>query len=523
MSEQKQSSRKLLIIGLLVAMLFSALQNTIVSTAMPRIIGDLGGFSLMVWLSTAYMLSSTVVVPITGKIADLWGRKTIYITGILIFMIGSILCGTANSMEQLIAYRVIQGIGGGIMMPMAMIIIGDIFTGAQRAKWQGVFGGVFALASVIGPQIGGWIVDSWDWHWVFFINLPIGFIALFLISISLHNHRSKGPIVFDWGGMVTLILAVVPFLLGLTMGGKDYEWVSWQIFGLFGFSFAFFIVFVMIERKAKEPLLPLSLFKNKTFTVLNGVSFLMSVGMFGATMFIPLYLQGIIGVSPTESGTAMIPMMMSMLVTSIIGGRLVQKVGIRNQIIAGMILIAASFFLLSHLSVDSTKWIVVRDMILLGLGIGLVNPIVTLALQESFPKSQLGVVTSSSQFFRQIGGTFGMTVLGAVMNSRSSTLLHQDFIPKLDHLPAQAAPMVTQMKDMIETSPQGLYSSLLSPDLLKKIPQTMQDALFPTLKTTLVQSLEIVFLSGLGFILVGLVLSFFIGKIQISGDKKKKA
>ncbi|WP_438358002.1 MDR family MFS transporter [Brevibacillus dissolubilis] len=502
-------------------MLFSALEGTIVGTAMPRIVGELGGLGVMTWLTTAYMLSSTSVVPIAGKLADMIGRKSVYVTGLVIFMIGSVLSGMANSMTQLIIFRAIQGIGGGVMMPMAMIIIGDIFTGAQRAKWQGVFGGIFGMASIIGPQIGGWIVDTLNWRWVFYINLPVGILATILISIGLKNVRTEGPIKFDIWGMFTMIAGVVSLLLGLTFAGSEYAWGSWQIITLFLVALVFLVSFIQIERKAEEPILPMHLFQNKTFSVLNGIGFLMSVGMFGAIMFVPLFMQGIIGMSPSQSGTMMMPMMLSMLAASILGGMLVRRIGVRTQITIGMILVGIAFWLLHTMNMDTEMFVAMTYMAVLGLGMGLVNPVITLALQESFPKSQLGVVTSSSQFFRQIGGTFGMTILGAVMNHRSSASLTEQLVPTLEQLPLEAHGMVEKFEAMIQESPQGLYSMLLSPDTLAQIPLPIQEMIVPILKTTLVDSLQHVFLYGLIFVALGALLTFFIGRIQLSGMTPK--
>jgi len=513
---REQAGHGMLITGLLVAMLFSALEGTIVGTAMPRIVGELGGLGVMTWLTTAYMLTSTAVVPIAGKLADMLGRKSIYVTGLIVFMIGSALCGMATTMTQLIYYRALQGIGGGIMMPMAMIVIGDIFTGAQRAKWQGVFGAIFGLASLIGPQVGGWIVDSANWRWVFYINLPVGILATILISIGLNNRRVEGPIKLDLSGMLTMIVGVVALLLALTFGGKDFAWDSWQILSLFVLAVLSLVAFVRIETKTAEPILPMYLFQNRTFTLLNGVAFLMSVGMFGAITFIPFFMQGIIGMSPSQSGTMMLPMMLSMMAASLFGGRLVRTIGVRTQIILGMALMSVGFYLLSTMAMDTTMLAAMSYLAVLGLGLGFVMPVITLALQESFPKEQLGVVTSSSQFFRQIGGTFGMTVLGAIMNHQSSALLLDQLVPYLENLPPQAHDMVVEFEDMVAHNPQGLYSMLLSPEALEQIPQAIRSSLLPILQSTLVSSLHSVFLYGLLFVGLGILLAFFLGKVTIS-------
>lgn len=520
--DENAKQRTILIAGLMIAMLFGALDGTIVGTAMPRIVGELGGLSLMTWLTTAYMLSSTTVVPIAGKLSDLLGRRSVYVTGLFIFIASSALCGMAQNMTELILFRGMQGIGGGIMMPMAMIIIGDIFTGKQRAKWQGVFGALFGLSSVIGPQIGGWIVDASSWRWVFYINLPVGILATVLIALGLKSQRSSGPIRFDVKGMITMIAGVVSLLLALTFGGKDFAWTSWQIIGLFALSLVSLVSFIRIETNAAEPILPVHLFKNRTFAVINGIGFLMSIGMFGAIMFVPLFMQGVVGVSASASGLVMTPMMVTMVITSIIGGQFVQKLGVRRQMIIGMMVMACGFAFLTTMNIDTSKLIATSFMIVLGAGIGLVMPILTLALQESFSKSELGVVTSSSQFFRQIGGTFGITLLGALLNHQSSQWLSAKLDPLVKHLPTQASGMADQLSSMVQNNPQGLYSMLLSPEAMAKIPPVFAEKLLPILKASLVDSLHSVFVVALIFVILGATLTFFLGQIKLSDRKRMK-
>lgn len=522
MSSHKETDterKHVLVAGLLVAMLFASLDNTIIGTAMPRIVGDLGGLDLMAWLTTAYMLSSTSVVLVAGKLSDLFGRKPIYLIGMVIFILGSVLCGVAQSMNQLIWFRAFQGIGGGVLMPMAMIIIGDIFTGEQRAKWQGVFGGVFGLSSIIGPQVGGWIVDALNWRWVFYINLPVGFLAMFLISFGLRSQRVSGPIKIDFSGIVTMVSGVCCLLLGFSFGGKEYAWTSWEVLLLFLFSVVSFIGFWFIEGRAKEPILPLRLFKNKTFVLLSGIGFFMAIGMFGSILFVPLYMQGVVGLSASQSGTVMTSMMLSMIAASIVGGRLVRRIGVRTQILTGMAIMASGFWLLSTMTIDTSKWTAISHMSVLGLGLGLVMPTITLALQESFPKSELGVVTASSQFFRQIGGTFGMTILGVVMNVQSTRFLTDKLVPFLEHLPKGVDPLVNKLEGMIQHDPQGLYSFLLSSEAMQKIPASIQHSLVPILKTTFVSSLQVVFMSGVFIVMAGLLLAPFLGKISLTKEK----
>lgn len=511
----------LLLAGLFIAMLFGALDGTIVGTAMPRIIGELGGLGLMTWLTTSYMLTSTVIVPIAGKLSDLIGRKTVYVTGLVIFIISSALCGMSQNMTELIIFRAIQGIGGGIMMPMAMIIVGDLFTGVQRARWQGIFGALFGLSSVIGPQVGGLLVDSLNWRWVFYINLPVGIVATILIATALPKHRSVGAVRFDVAGMFTMIVGVVGLLLALTFGGKEFAWGSWQIIGLFTVSILFILAFVWVETKAAEPILPMRFFKDRTFTLINAIGFLMSVGMFGAMMFVPLFMQGILGISPSATGTIMMPLTLTLIGASILSGLIIQKTGIRLQMAAGLMIMAIGFVFLARMGIHTSTLSVTIIMFVLGLGMGLVFPGLTVALQESYPQSDLGIVTSSSTFFRQIGGTFGMTVLGAIMNLRSSQYLTNHLIPVLDRMP-EKGPEIDGIITQVNRDPQQLFSALLSPDTIDKMPKILHEAVVPIMKIALVDSLQLVFLWSIGFIAMGLVICLFIGKIKITDQPKTK-
>lgn len=517
------SRRTILLVGLILGMFFAALDQTIVGTAMPRIIGELGGLSILAWVTTTYMLTSTTIVPIAGKLADLYGRRLLYVLGIGVFMVGSALCGTAESMTQLIIYRGIQGLGGGIMMPMAMTIVGDIFPPDKRGKWQGVMGALFGLSSVVGPTIGGWIVDHTSWRWVFYINLPVGILAALCIFIGLQGEkRLKEKVVIDYTGAFTLVIGVIALLLGLSLGGKDYAWDSWQIISMLGAALVFLVAFVFVEKKAEDPILSMDLFKNKVFAVANIVGFLMGLGMFGAIMFLPLFMQGVVGVSATQSGNTMIPMMIGMVVTSIIGGQLINKINFRTQFVAGMGIMTLGFFLLSTMTVDATQFTASLFTVVLGIGMGLVMPTLTIAVQSSFPAELRGVVTSSSQFFRSIGGTLGVTILGVVMNNRSGQILDKEFFPIVNKIPGLQQGPMGQMLEKAHSDPQGMFNTLLNPDTLKSIPAQVQQALVPPLKNALADSLHTVFLVAMGIAILGIVASLFIGDARIakaSGDK----
>ena len=391
----KSINRKWVLTGLILGMFFSALEQTIVGTAMPTIITELQGFQIFGWVTTAYLIASTVVVPIVGKLSDLYGRGLLYLIGAIIFSVGSALCATATSMEQLILYRGLQGIGGGMLLPLSQTIIGDIFTAEQRARWQGVFGAIFGLSSVIGPLIGGVIVDNVSWHWIFLMNTPFGLISAFLIFVGMRQEmsgRPQGKVHIDWFGIFTLIPALILFLFGLTFAGDQFQWNSLESFLVFGGAILCLVLFIIAESRAKEPVLDLSLFRNRVFTVSNSLGFLLGLGMFGAIIFVPLYMQGILGVSPTRAGSTMTPLMVALIVASIAGGQLLLRIPYRTVLIAGMVITSGGFYLLSTLGLNTAQWTAYLFMVVLGLGMGLVMPTLMIAVQNEFPKSKLGTV-----------------------------------------------------------------------------------------------------------------------------------
>ena len=518
-----ENKRKIILIGLYLALFFASLDQTVVGTAMPRIIGELGGLGIMTWVTTAYMLTSTTIVPIAGKLADLFGRRIVYITGLVIFMSGSALCGTSTTMLQLIIYRSIQGIGGGIMMPLAMTIVGDIFSPEERGKWQGLMGALFGLSSVIGPTIGGWIVDYSSWQWVFYINLPIGILAALTIYLGLQGEkRPAGQIIIDYAGIVTLIFGTVGLLLGLNFGGIEYPWLSWQIAGLFITSIISWLVFIQVEKKAVNPILSLELFKNRIFAVTNIIGFLMGLGMFGSLMFLPLFFQGVLGISATNSGNIMLPMMLSMMVTSVLAGRLSTRIPFRLLYIAGMTLMAAAFYLLSTMTTHTTQLTAIEYMIILGIGMGIIMPVLTIAVQSAFGAEKRGVATSATQFFRSIGGTFGMAILGIIFNDYSRNIMRQDFSQAIQNLPAGIQSSLSSMLNQAQDDPHSLFNVLLSPDAIAMIPTDSQQILLPLLKTALAESLHIVFGAAMMIAVVGIFISLLIGKAKLERKRDNK-
>jgi EmrB/QacA subfamily drug resistance transporter len=375
--------------GAMLAMFLASLDQTVVGTAMPRIITDLSGFTHYTWVTTAYLVASTVTLPITGKLTDMYGRKWFYTCGIGIFVIGSLLSGLSQSMTQLIIFRGFQGIGAGIIMAIAFIIIGDLFPPSERGKYQGLMTGVFGISSVIGPTLGGFITDNLSWHWVFFINIPLGIIIIGLFIFFFPNFRPDNlKHKIDYPGVVTMILAVVPVMLALSWGGVDYPWISVLIIGMFVFSAVMIALFLIIESISEEPLIPLWIFKNRIVSVSSVVIFITGFGMFGSIIFVPLYFQGVLGLSATASGSFLTPMMLGVVAGSIISGQVLSRTGghYRIQGMVGLAIMALGMGLLSGMTVESSYARAVFDISLTGFGMGIAIPIFVIAVQNAVPR-----------------------------------------------------------------------------------------------------------------------------------------
>ncbi len=416
-------ARLVIMSGVMLGLLLSALDQTIVSTAMPRIIADLGGLSFYSWVFTAYLLTSTAAVPIFGKLSDVYGRKPFYMAGIVAFLASSALCGLAQNMPELVLFRAIQGVGGGVMMANAFAIIGDVFPPAERGKWQGLTSAMFGFASVIGPTLGGYLTDSFSWRWVFYVNLPLGALALVVLWFTLPWRRRVGvQHAIDYLGVATLVAGVVPLLLAFVWVDDQFAWFAPQFFGLLIASVALLVAFVLVERSAAEPILPLPLFKNRTFVSGAIIMFFSGMAMFGATVYMPLFMVTVRNASATRAGLTVIPMTLSIVLASVISGQIVSRTGrYRYLIIGGATMMMAGTFLLATLGVDTHTIVIYLCMIPVGAGVGLSMPIITIVVQNALPYRVLGTVTSATQFFRSIGSTIGVAIFGSILTTRLAT------------------------------------------------------------------------------------------------------
>ena len=405
-------------VAVMLTMFLSALDQTIVSTALPTIVREFDALDHLSWVFTAYMLTSTIVVPIYGKLSDMYGRKGFFLLSIILFLAGSALCGVSKDMNQLIFFRALQGIGGGAIMTNCFAIIADLFSPTERGKWQGLMGAMFGLSSVFGPFLGGWITDHLSWRWNFYINMPLGavaFLAVFLLMPRIKPSIQDRSI--DYIGALYMAMGLASLLLALTLGGSQFDWNSVEIILLFAFSIVTLSFFGVVETLVKNPILPLNLFKNPVFSVAIALIFLIGMGMFGVISYIPLFAQKVVGVSATNSGTVMFPMMFGMVGASMISGQIISRTK-RYKILGifGTAFVLVSMIFLSQMDGDTTKGELVGRMILTGIGMGMTMPVFNLAVQNAFDHSKIGVVTAATQLFRSVGGTVGVAIAGTILN-----------------------------------------------------------------------------------------------------------
>ena len=510
------------LVAVMIAMFFSSLDQTVVSTAMPVIISELKGFNLYAWVFTGYILATSVTVPLYGRLSDMYGRKPFYIFGFLVFLVGSAVAGMSTSIQMLIFARAFQGVGAGAMMSMPRATIGDIFNPRERGRWMGLIMGVFGLSTIIGPALGGWITDNWSWHWVFYINMPVALIALGMVMYALPTVRTDHRHHIDWWGSVTLAAFLVPVLLAVTWGGSTYAWGSVQEIGLFAFSAVMLASFLLIERRAQEPIIALEFFKNPTFSSAMIVTLMVAMSMFAVMLVLPIYVQGVLGMNAENSGYLMTPMMLSFIVASIVGGQLITRTGkYKALVFMGGIAMVLGSVLLTRLTISSHWSDVVVDMIVLGLGIGALMPAMGVIVQNIFPYRVMGAVNATQQMGNSLGGAIASPILGTVLAASFARLLPERLPSSLSRMFATLSP--AQRKAF--SDPQGIISvpgqNAIHQQFRALGPQG--EALFRTfihaVRSALTSSIVELFWVGVIFSALALLGTFLIREIQLKQNE----
>ena len=495
------------LVCVMLAMFLAALDQTIVSTATPRIIADLGGFDKYTWITTGYMVASTTAAPIVGKLSDIYGRKWIFIGSVFVFMVGSVLCGFSENMTQLIIFRIIQGIGGGTIMAVTFISIADLFPPSDRGKYIGLLAACFGLASVIGPTLGGFLTDTFSWKWIFFVNVPLAGPVVFLLARFFpdtpgESNRENRRI--DYPGICLLIVGVVLLLVGLSLGGVQYEWTSFYVVGPIVTGLISLIILVIVETKTYNPILPLNLFKERMVTIGLILSLLTGFAMFGAIIFVPLYFQGVLAFSATSSGTFLTPMMLGIVFGAAISGQILSRTGghFRIQGLVGVALMTAGVFLFSTLDSTSDYPRAVSYIILLGFGLGSTFPTFTIAVQNFSPPSAIGAATSFIQFLRTFGGLVGLSLLGSLMSHR--------FVANLDRaVENSTVPISNDLFDELKTNPRVL----VDPDAqMSMVSAEMPGDILAVLRNSLSEAIGDVFSVCVAVLLVSFFITMLLNK-----------
>jgi EmrB/QacA subfamily drug resistance transporter len=497
------SHRQILVImsGLMLGLFLAALDQTIVATALPTIVGDFHRSNLLSWVITAYLLASTASTPLWGKAGDLYGRKRVFQLAIVVFLVASALCGASQNMFQLIAFRGLQGIGGGGLLSLAFAIIGDVIPPRDRGRYQGYFGAVFGVSSVVGPLAGGFAVDHLTWRYIFYINLPLGIAALIVTNRVLRLPARRRQVLIDWWGALLLVIGVSCILLATQLGGSDYPWASWQIIGLFVAGALVLAGFALREATAPEPILPLALFRIRIFSVANIVSFASGVAMFGALAFLPQYLQLVHGVSATDSGLLLLPLLVGLLAMSISSGLYISRTGrYRWFPLAGTIVVTVGLVLLTRLGAHTSLYLVCLYILVFGLGLGLFTQVLTLVVQNAVPPQQLGVGTSSVTFFRSMGGAIGASALGAVLTAGIAAELPR-FLPRA--VLAGGGSSGSKVAQFVQ-----------SPAVLDKLRQT-DPALHEGIIQAYSHAIDRIFLVAVPVSILSIIAALFINQVQL--------
>ena len=485
--------------GLMLGSLVASLNMTLVAPALPTIVAELGGLADYSWVPISAMLASTIVTPVAGKLSDIYGRKPLYMTGIVVFALGSALSGLAPNFWFLIGARFVQGAGMGFIMPLSQAIIGDVISPRERGKYQGMMGASFGVASIIGPAAGGFITEHFTWRWLFFVNLPIAVVTLVVIWFFMHVPNERRPHAIDVWGSVTLSLGIACTLLATVWGGVQYSWISWQIIGLYSLAVMLLAVFAWIELHAAEPVLPLRLWTSSIFTLSNVASVCVAMSMFGAIFFLPVFVQGVVGNSVTSSGAILVPMLVAMIVTSVLGGQLISRTGrYKLLLLAGLAVMGAGYVLLSTFDLRTTNQEVILAMILIGLGLGASMQTYVLIVQNSVTRHDMAVATSATQLSRSIGAAVGLAILGTLLSQGMASSMAK-------YLPASVLAR-------LEASGGGATATaVFDPAQLARLPPAIELGI----RHGLADALHPVFLAGVPIIAIVFVATLFVRELPL--------
>lgn len=504
--------------GLVLSLLLAALDQTIVGTAMPSIIAQLSGFDRYPWVTTSYLLTSTVAVPIFAKLSDIYGRKWFFLAGAVVFVASSALCGAAgdlnflpiDGMNQLIVFRGLQGIGAGMMLGLIFTIIGDVFSPAERGKYQALFAGVWGVASIFGPTLGGWLTDHLSWRWAFYVNLPVGIIAIVAIYLEFPYFHPQGVRrIIDWIGVFTLTACLVPLLLALTWV-TDYGWTSGRVESLLVIAAATLAAFLYAETRAAEPLLPLSLFRDPVIAVCSIGIFVLGMGMFGVIVYLPLFMQGVLGISATQSGSLLTPLMLAAVTGNVISGHVTSRYGRYKALaVVGSLLIAAGMIVFARMDGSTLRSEVVIGMVIAGFGMGFAQPVYTLAVQNSAPREHMGTATASTQFFRSIGSTLGVAIFGSLL----LTIYKRDFAggvppgtPEFALRPFSNPLLLAQIRPQLEAAAARYAGGT-----------QVLHILLANVRTSLLHGLRVIFIVGAVIMCAAVVVNIVLREIPLRG------
>lgn len=522
LSEKKKVT---IMVALIASLFFAAINQTIIGIAMPRIISKLGGMDYYSWAITIYLLTATVASVLVGKLSDIYGRKPFILAGIGLFMVGALLSGFSGDIFQLITYRAIQGAGAGIIMSTVFTAVGDLYQPRERARWTGVMSAVFGLSSIAGPLMGGYIVDHLEWHWVFWIFLPLGIVAFLLILINFpKTGRRQGESV-DYLGSLFMTLTIVPALLALSWAGEGsnkYAWGSWQILGLFSAALVFLLLFLWVETRVKTPLLPLGLFKNSIFTVSNLTGFFLNAAMMGAIIYVPFFVQGVKGISPTLAGYVAMPMSIAMLISTSYSGQRMSKTGkYKKMAVIGLIVMALGLALMFFMAPDTPIYLLIIYLFVVGLGLGVAMPVFSLTVQNAVLPQQLGVATATSQLFRNLGGTIGIAVMGSLMSAGMARKMTQLSVTDGQSQTLPTDPALADKMSLLR-DPQNLLDQPKIESVLNSLPAEYQKVflgMLDMIREAMSYAITMTFLAGAVVACLAVITALFLKEIPLRSAK----